>query len=609
MRIIAVICGYSGEGDVGKTSFTGLFFGLKVSVGRTITSIVWRITTSISFANGLQQKTYMAANVPITAEVKAYIAEEHAKNVQAGMSAVESQTILAAKFDLNPRTVREYCGALKIGDAKKRMALRREMPPSIRPREDFTALDDEIEDLIALLPDEKFAAKTFIITGWELRVKVDFEFVDCLRQIAQEYDAELCIAPCYLPDLDFLPPELRDFRVLQADEHFNENIFFKYVETHALASSPLSGWRGFSDKSAIIPGLIKELETQASEKHCKLLTSTGSIGHFATDDNHYTHIKQSQDKAYKKQFDQRWKTTRSQKKPTEIAREYIKPSALILHILDDKRFLVRYVTKEADRVHDLNKVYMPHQRPKVQRPLLLNIGDTHAYNCDKVAVAATLRQIEVLRPKGIVLNDFTDGCSVNHHEKDKAKNFHGMPSIEEEMAVTIDLLKKFVRVASRNASVTYYKHSNHDDFFDKILDAGERYWRLNGNYEKCVELQYKRLTEKIPPIKALIDFNALGVHYLDDKPSVFGKVAVLHGHESIKGRRAGFREQVKHYNYVSMNHLHSPAIWRNGICGGLTARKDMDYVTGLSGWLECNTLIHEDGSTQLLIMIDGIWSI
>jgi|GEM_PF-4571390 len=470
---------------------------------------------------------------------------------------------------------------------------------------------------IDLDPDDTFASqrlfgvKTYIFTAWEIRVKPDYAFIDCLRQLAREYKAELYLTPCYLPDLDFLPNELRStFKILGEDLHLNDNIFFKYVETHALSQSPLTGWRGFTDKTAILPGLIKELETLPTDKACKQLITTGSIGYMTLDSEHYRFIRESQDEAYKKRFESRWDSFRSQKRPIAIASEYVKPSAQIVHVVNDKLFLTRRVTMQPgkDYLYDLNRKYVSgRSRPLAVAPRFLMVGDTHAWFADQKAIRCTFEQIDELHPRSVILQDFTDGVSANHHEKDRAFTFHQAPPINVEIAYTRYLLRMFRQKVGKNRLI--YRHSNHDDFFEKFLDAGERDWVKNYNYSTCVDLQNRRATSGKHPIQMLLDFDELGVEFSADRsPLMFDKVSVIHGHEPVTGRRAAFKELVKHYNYVAMGHGHSPKEWRNGVMAGLTAIRDMAYTEGsLNGMLHANVLGHDDNSFQLLTMIDGLW--
>lgn len=463
------------------------------------------------------------------------------------------------------------------------------------------------------IEEKKFpGAKTFVITGWEIRVKTDWQFVDCLKQIAAQEQAELMLAPVWADDLAFLPAELRaSFRILTEDFKFNENLSFKYVPTHALVQSPLAGWRGTFDHSTVIPGLVKELQTEPSPRYAKQNMTTGSIGRLeATLDNYIYHAK-SEDAAHRKAFQKRWNivTNRAGGRRFAIAQNYTVPSALIVHVLDEKTFLTRFVSMiEPGVVYDLDKKYTAgKKKPETYRPAAINCGDTHAFQTDKTEWQATLSMIRELKPKEVILNDFFDGASVNHHEADSAVKFHSAPSIDAEAEVTRRRLAEVCDSAER----VVYLGSNHDNFLNKLLDKNERYWRLNGNYATCCDLQSYRLKTGRHPIEKLLGFKDFeNLVFVPEKENHFvGRVTNNHGHQGISGKRAGFVAQARVYNCYAQGHTHNPAVYRNAACAGTDQRRDVEYMIGASGVAAANIIEHEDGSLQLITKVKGIWRI
>jgi hypothetical protein len=567
---------------------------------------------------------------PLNAEQIGRLVAECQALVDAGMAVSEARRVTAERWKRSEHTVRGHTlniknpdftpgpldilnGPIRRVDSPEATEFpKQENPPKQEVRHlsliDYVPHTEIDLDPPAYEYTRRLDVQTFIFTSWELRVKPDYQFVDCLRQIAKEYDAEMYLIPCYRPDLDFLPNDLRTtFKVLDHDIDLNDNLLFKFVETHALAASPLMGWRGFSEKSAIIPGLIKELEPLPTDTDAKILVTTGSIGPLLDDEQYYDYVRTSTDKAYVKRFENRAKTFRSQKKTTALAKEYVMPSALIVHVVNEKIFLIRRVTMQPNKdfVYDLNNKYTAGKRAaKKIQPLFLDVGDTHAWFADPTAIKATFEQIDLLQPCNIILHDFTDGISANHHEKDRAFTYAQAPPISVEIARTKELLAAFVK---RGKSI--YRKSNHCDFFLKILDAGEKYWRQNYNYNTCVDLQQRRSQTGKHPIELLLNFPSLGIGFSDDRqPLPMGRISVIHGHEHLNGKRAGFKELAKNYNYLSMNHLHAPREWRNAVCGGMTARKDMAYTLGgRSASIHCNKVGFDDGSMQLLFIVSGTW--
>lgn len=444
--------------------------------------------------------------------------------------------------------------------------------------------------------------KTYILTGWDLRVSPDMKFIKCLEQLAEYYDAELVLVPCTRADVRYIPDEIKEkFYVAVEDIEFNANLQFKYVETSALVQSPLSGHVGaYPDYTTIIPGLIKELRTEPSQHYVKQLMSVGSVGYLNANITDYSNLDD-------KDFIKKWRTvtTRMYGKPTAVARNYVVPSALIVDVLDAKTFLTRYVSSHRSGVvYDLDKKFTVDGYENSQ-PSALVMGDTHAYNVDEQAYVATKEMITMFKPREVVLNDFFDGMSMNHHEINDAVKYSKAPSMREEADVTRGLLAELAEISNK----IVYLQSNHDNFVPTVLNKSESLWRLNGNYETAVELQLYRVKEGKHPIIKLLGLDEFkNVKFVDERENYYiGKVLVKHGHEGINGARTGFFSLAKTYNYYVQGHEHAPKVFRNAVCVGLTGRLDMEYVVGANGMLHANSIIQPDSSVQLLPIIQGAW--
>lgn len=445
--------------------------------------------------------------------------------------------------------------------------------------------------------------KTYIITSWEMRVGIDEAFVATLENMAKTYDATLMLAPVQASDANYIPEHIKEkFFILLDDCKFNENLQFKYVETNALIQSPLAGHVGaYPDYTTIIPGLVKELRTEPSQHYVKQLMSTGSLGYLNAKVSDFEDLDED------KEFLRKWRTvtTRRHGKPTAIAKNYVVPSALIVDVLDRKTFLTRFITSYKDGVvYDLNKKFTP-TTVESSQPLALVTGDFHAYYVDEDAYRATKEMIRLFNPGEVILNDFFDGASVNHHEMGSAVKFHVAPSIREEADVTADMLKELSRLSNK---VTYLQ-SNHDNFLMKYLDVADRQWRLNRNYEIACGLQFFRVNTQLHPIIKLLDLNHIdNLQFVREQDDYYvGKVLVKHGHEGISGVRAGFIQLAKMYNYYAQGHTHQPSVFRNAMCVGLNGRLDMDYAVGGNAWLHANGVIQPDNSQQVLPIIYGQW--
>lgn len=450
-------------------------------------------------------------------------------------------------------------------------------------------------------------ARTLIFTAWEVRVKPDPAFVDCLRQMAHQYGAELFLVPVWPEDLRYLPRGLDDFQIVTGDFTINENLRFQYVPTHALVQSPIEGWKGAFNESRIIPGLIRDLITVPSQHLCKQVMSTGSIGRLNADLKDYSHLEK--DEALRKAFTQRWAkvTNRRGGRAYALAQQYTVPSALVVDLIDHKTFTTRYVAmqNEQDFVYDLNlKFTAGQQNPAPSRPAALNTGDWHIWEKDEGSTAATYEMISHFNPAEVIVNDYFDGASVNRHTTGQPGYFSGQPSINQEAAATIRELTKLCNVAE---AVTYL-HSNHDDFLTAYLDRPDL-WRLNNNYRTCLALENARLADGKHPIRSLLGLDAFAnLRFVDDRDSHYAAdVLIKHGHEGQSGARTGFRGLAKIYGKYSQAHTHSPGVFRNAVNVGTNSILNPRYVRGASGWLGANSLIQPDSSQQLLPIIEGKW--
>lgn len=446
----------------------------------------------------------------------------------------------------------------------------------------------------------------YILTSWEIRVGVSEPFLDCLLQMAKYYNAELRLSSVWPEDHRWMPEALRkNFTMNHEEWELNSNLRFKYVPTHALAHSPLSGWRGaVPGQSVIIPGLVRELVTETSRKTGKQMMTTGSIGSLDANLTNYEFLSSEEDR---RDFARRWMKVQDRRggHVTALATNYIVPSALIVEVLDDGRFLTRYVTMtDGESVYDLGlKFTAGSRKPKASRPSALVVGDTHAWTVDVVNWRATLDMVNVLHPDQVILNDFFDGAAINHHEIGSAYQRSKLPFLESEADETKQMLRE---IADKSEQVIYLQ-SNHDNFLEKWLDMGQSYW--TENYELALSLELGRIRTGLHPIEILLQLDEIDnvTFHPDTRPYFVGDVSVIHGHTGVGGRPATFKTLAQTYNRLVSGHTHSPAVFRNAVNVGHTCLRDQAYAKGANGWYPANAIIQPDSNTQLLPVVGGEW--
>lgn len=467
-----------------------------------------------------------------------------------------------------------------------------------------TVFDHTTEELVGVESAEVTVSypSTFILTGWDIRIQPDKKFIACLEQIAKEYKAELLLVPCNKSDARYMPEFLKSkFKVITDNVTFNENLDFRYVETSALVQSPLSGHKGAYSNTTILPGLVKELQSENTQYSVKQLMTVGSVGTLNATTDDYKEFDDSD-------FTKKWRTVASRRnsRPTAIAQNYIVPSALIIDVLDSRTFLTRYISShKSGVVYDLNRKFTQ-TGSESSTPLALYCGDFHSYEVDPTAYRATKEMINYFNPKEVVVGDFFSGVSINHHEISSAIKVFKQPTLKDELKVTKKVLDELTELSNQ---VTYLE-SNHDVFLEKWLDMPSSKWLLNKNYDLACELQHFRTQSDEPVVTKLLGLNEYSnLRFVKSRDNYYvGKTLLKHGHEGISGIRAGFIALAKTYNNYIQGHLHSVSVYRNAVCVGTLSRLDLDYAAvGNNAWLHSNALIQPDSSLQNLSIIRGKW--
>lgn len=443
--------------------------------------------------------------------------------------------------------------------------------------------------------------KTYIFLGWEIRVGVDNVFLDVIDNMAKEYGAEVFVTSLWPKDVEFLPNRLQKYSLLMSDLRLNNNLVFKYVPTHALVTSPLAGWSGAFDDTVIMPGLVKEVQTEKTDKLCKQLMTTGSLGRLNAYMTQYKHIRDEETRA---SFIKRWSIVQNRRggKPHEIAKNFTVPTALIVNVIDNNLFFSRYVTMEKQGVvYDLGKKFTK-DSVEASSPSCMVLGDSHAYYADEKNMSAVRDMILRWGPESVVIQDVFDGASINHHEMDDYAKVLDCPTLSEEAEITKAYISEICQISKK----VYYLESNHDDFLVKYL-AKESNYRFKDNYQLAIDLRSWQLRSKLHPIRKLLDLDSFkNLKYCSVYDNLYVKrVLIKHGHEGISGSRVGFRALQRVYNRYVQGHTHTPEVFRNSACVGTSSRLQLNYNFGASGWLNNHVLIQPDSSIQSITVIDG----
>jgi hypothetical protein len=269
------------------------------------------------------------------------------------------------------------------------------------------------------------------------------------------------------------------------------------------------------------------------------------------------------------------------------------------------------VTKEGTFIDIVHSV-TPNGVTRIEKTLGFVWGDIHTRMLDRKVVEVTKDLLLKLKPEKSVTHDVLDGSSFNPHEvKDmfiqRRKIMEGKHLIEEEIGEVMDFLKEIQEYSGD----LYVVESNHDVFLDRHINS-ENWKRDLHNSPAYLQYAYIQQTVDLREhgniLGYLIDQKFKDeVKYLKmgDSFKIADYECALHGDfgtNGAKGNVKGFgRLNVK----LITAHTHSPAIFNNTTCVGLSSFLSQYYNRkGFSSWAIAHSVIHENKKNQLLTFGD-----
>lgn len=497
------------------------------------------------------------------------------------------------KFNLKKTTAYDHSRGRDLGSIKYK-AFEDHEPGGIRP-----AWEPVVKEISrpSIITKKK---GTYIITGYDIRCGINNSFINCIKQLSNHLNASLLLVPINKNDIELIPKKLKNnFEIITNNIKFNNNLSLELVQTDCFIQNPVLGWRGaFQDKSIIIPALTKELVSEPSEVNYRQILTTGSVGYLDAKFDDLDMKEESHTKT-------RWYRASSvmNNRRAIVSQRFVKPSALVVTVMNDELFTTRYVTMEKEGIiYDLGYKITKNSVSE-SNPLALVVGDHHADEMDIKNHRATLDMIKTLNPKEVILNDFYNGTAFNHHIMNDINKYDKVLSIDEEVSITKKVLKSITDISNR----VVYLQSNHDNFILKFLNGGIDNWRINGNLKMCYILQAYMAETNNHPIIKLLDLDKISNLYFSPEREIYkvGNTSVIHGHESFV--KIGFRGLAKAYDKVVTGHFHKPEVFRNSACTGTMMKVDHNYHIGINVTSCANCLIQPDESLQLITITDGKW--
>lgn len=250
-------------------------------------------------------------------------------------------------------------------------------------------------------------------------------------------------------------------------------------------------------------------------------------------------------------------------------------------------------------------------------------GDWHSGYTD-VEVATVLMDVaEKNDIDEVVLHDTDDGHSTNPHEKHQnmtltQKALSGMLSVECEIVGVAHDLLEWEKIVKRVSVV----RSNHDEFLDREIENGKytshpfsagpltiiagaltEHVYATGSIPYALPIAIEKIANniyKVPKLQKTVFLERDVAYY------IAGVDVSHHGDKLINGRPTNLANIAASIPLSVTGHNHAPGLFRGAYRVGTSSVLDLNYNKGLGSWLHTFALIFDDGSIQLINIINGI---
>tara|TARA_Y100000310_G_C20694211_1_gene824335 strand:- start:1580 stop:3034 length:1455 start_codon:yes stop_codon:yes gene_type:complete len=302
---------------------------------------------------------------------------------------------------------------------------------------------------------------------------------------------------------------------------------------------------------------------------------------------------------------------------------------LFVEIIDDKFYNIRNIKAQKNgKFVDLGVLFDGHKKPKKIGTDTLVLGDIHFGDHDEKTIQANYEMIDFFKPKALVLHDFFNGYSINHHEEENAlrriREFkRGRLNLEHELEQDYRELARLSKQMGKRD--IYIVSSNHHVFLPRYIN--QRGWRNSEiwNAEICAHLFEEGTSLEIPESEIddasyLIEagFKRFGkipskVHFLRARDDLrrLGYQLASHGDKGSGGSRGGSArtKEVIGGGRSITGHTHKMEIYGDTYIVGTSSKLDLPYTFGYgSASIAANAVIYEDiGTVQMLPIIGGKW--
>jgi hypothetical protein len=475
-----------------------------------------------------------------------------------------------------------------------------------------------------------FKPGKYVITAAQYNTPVNGRFLRSLQGYCDYNSAELLVMPMNI-QRGLIPPSVnRELNVMVKkydarlppgrERKLNDSIRLKAWPINPQQIRPTTGLARLTqmDSSTIVGSPKQFMDVVANSNHNlpKVLLTTGAVTIPWYKDN----------------------------RVGMIARDDHVYGAIVVDVKDDQSYQFRHLSALSNgKFHDLGVFYDGNRvvgvgdeikEGLVNRPEAIVFGDIHVGDTDPVVWAENLRMLELYKPERVVLHDFFNGHSVNHHEKGRIANLaknhrmHGL-NLEKELRLCYNQLEELVMAAPESEIVMV--PSNHNEFLDRYLQES----RYRDDPQNALlsdflaaDLKYGRnpfkegmkrvmASDSLSRINGHPDFESKiempeNVLFLerDEDYKVRGWQLGSHGDKGPNGARA-FSPPARERSYGKSvtAHSHSPRLFRNTYIVGTSTRLDLDYAVGPSSWMHTHAMLYvygrKEAKVQLVNVMNG----
>lgn len=474
------------------------------------------------------------------------------------------------------------------------------------------------EDTYKKVSLENDPPKRIVITAAQNATPIHDEFFNSILQYCKIMDAELMVIPYRYKNPTSIYQSLQEKEewwdkrlepyLVEDDVTVHKELrVMGHVKMQPTATNPLSGFDSYTGRMSAIFGHPKiQLKTipTPSKSLPKILSTTGAV----TREN-YTDTKAGRKGEFHHSL-----------------------AAIIVEIDNDGVFHQRHI--HADELdgsfYDLDSHFSVKGRSTGHRVAGLITGDSHAEFIDPAVKAATYTNNDslcsVLRPLYSVVHDVEDFYRRNHHHRGDpflayGKHHLGRNNVEEGLQVTANFLDEI----SDDSRLTVVIKANHDEALDRWLrEADPKYDPENARFYHYMMYNMFSNMKMTETGYSTVDPFVFWCHNPDQQQGLSKKdfVKFLKRDESftIEGIEVGFhgdkgpnggRGNIKAFTKIGpktvIGHSHSPGIEEGVYQVGLSARMDLEYVSGPSSWLQTHCIIYPDGKRTLVNVVNGKW--